>query len=104
MAQAVDKNFVSLINGELLITAAHPIRVVTRMCDGMLAEMSMHFDEIYGGRCAVGAAGDPVQGPGLSGTVFDTLGPTVVREAADRRDVPPVCDLPRDQAPFDAST
>lgn len=40
-------NFVSLINVETLIAASHPIRVIKKFCDEVLAGMSGSFDEIY---------------------------------------------------------
>jgi len=40
-------SFVSLINVESLIAAEHPIRAIKRLCDEVLREMSVHFDEIY---------------------------------------------------------
>lgn len=53
-------NFVSLINVETTIAADHPIRVIKRMCDEVLREMSAHFDAIY---VANGAPSIPPETP-----------------------------------------
>jgi transposase len=97
--------FVSLINVETLIAADHPIRVIKRMCDEVLREMSAHFDEIY---AADGAPSIPPETL-LKGKVLQAL--YTVR--SDRQ----LCarlqtdllfrwfvDLPLDEVVFDAST
>ena len=40
-------SFVSLINVETLIALDHPVRVIKRMCDEILAGMDGIFDEVY---------------------------------------------------------
>jgi transposase len=97
--------FVSLIDVESLIPASHPIRVIRRMCDEVLARMSVQFDEIYS---ANGAPSIPPETL-LKGKVLQAL--FTVR--SDRQ----LCarlqtdlmfrwfvDLPLDASVFDAST
>ena len=40
-------SFISLINVETMIPETHPIRVIKRMCDEVLARLSPHLDRIY---------------------------------------------------------
>lgn len=97
--------FVSLIDVETLIAADHAIRAIKRMCDGVLAAMSGHFDEFY---AADGAPSIPPETL-LKGKVLQAL--YTVR--SDRQ----LCarmqtdlmfrwfvDLPLDAGVFDAST
>ena len=65
----VQPSFVSLINVEALIPASHPVRVIKRMCDEILAGMDEVFDEIYA------AAGAPSVPPEtlLKGKVLQAL-------------------------------
>jgi transposase len=100
-----DPNFISLINVETMIPATHPIRAIKRLCDEVLATMSLAFDKIY---AADGAPSIPPETL-LKGKVLQAL--YTVR--SDRQ----LCarlqtdlmfrwfvDLPLDEAVFDAST
>lgn len=40
-------SFISLINVETMIPEKHPIRVIKKMCDEVLASMSPQFDKLY---------------------------------------------------------
>src|SRR5687767_2870773 len=98
-------SFVSLINVETLIGAAHPIRPIKRMCDEVLRAMSGHFDEIY---ARDGAPSIPPETL-LKGKVLQALY-TVrsERQLCDRLQTDLMfrwfVDLPLEREVFDAST
>lgn len=97
--------FISLINVETLIPATHPIRVIKRMCDEVLTNLSPHFDRIY---AAEGAPSVPPETL-LKGKVLQALYTVRSdRQLCDRLKTDLLfrwfVDLPLDTEVFDAST
>jgi transposase len=97
--------FISLINVETLIPEPHPIRVIKRMCDEVLASFSPQLDRIY---AADGAPSIPPETL-LKGKVLQALYTVRSdRQLCDRLKTDLLfrwfVDLPLDTEVFDAST
>ncbi len=98
-------SFISLINVETMIPETHPIRVIKRMCDEVLARLSPHLDRIY---AADGAPSIPPETL-LKGKVLQALYTVRSdRQLCDRLKTDLLfrwfVDLPLDTEVFDAST
>jgi len=97
--------FISLINVETLIPEQHPIRVIKKMCDEVLANLSQQLDRIYS---AEGAPSIPPETL-LKGKVLQALYTVRSdRQLCDRLKTDLLfrwfVDLPLDEGVFDAST
>lgn len=97
--------FISLINVETMIPQSHPIRVIKKMCDEVLATLSRQFDGLY---AADGAPSIPPETL-LKGKVLQALYTVRSdRQLCDRLKTDLLfrwfVDLPLDQEVFDAST
>lgn len=97
--------FISLINVETMIPQSHPIRVIKKMCDEVLASLSRQLDGIYS---AEGAPSIPPETL-LKGKVLQALYTVRSdRQLCDRLKTDLLfrwfVDLPLDQEVFDAST
>jgi transposase len=97
--------FISLINVETMIPAQHPIRVIKKMCDEVLGQLSRQLDGIYS---AEGAPSIPPETL-LKGKVLQALYTVRSdRQLCDRLKTDLLfrwfVDLPLDTEVFDAST
>jgi len=98
-------SFISLINVETMIPEQHPIRVIKKMCDEVLAGLTTQLDEIYADDGAPSIPPETL----LKGKVLQALYTVRSdRQLCDRLKTDLLfrwfVDLPLDTAVFDAST